>query len=510
MSTGRIYLVGAGPGDPGLITVRGLRLLAEADVVVYDYLVSPRLLDHVRDGAERIYVGKKAGEHTLPQEAINELLIEKARGGANVVRLKGGDPFVFGRGGEEALSAVEAGIDWEVVPGVTAGVGGLAYAGIPATHRGLAGNVALITGHETPDKGAPTLDYQVLARWGGTLVFSLGLVNLRRICAALIAGGLDPATPVALVRWAATPDQQVVTGTAATIDAIAKEAKITPPALIVVGDVVGLREKLCWFERRPLFGQRIVVTRARPQASKFTALLTELGADVIETPTIRIAAADDGGPLLQKAIADLPGYDWIVFTSANAVERFFGGLHEAAMDSRALHANNICAIGPVTAERLAEYGIEADCLPDKALGSAVAAAMANVEDLSGKRVLCPRSDRATADLIDTLTAAGAAADHVTAYRTVSDCTNIEQVTDLLADGRLHWITFTSSSTVTTFFDAIDPAVVGGCETVRLASIGPVTSAALGRLGLAPEVEARSHTTEGLADAIAEAVRGGPS
>jgi uroporphyrinogen III methyltransferase/synthase len=505
VSKGCIYLVGAGPGDPGLITVRGQQLLSQADVVVYDYLVAPKLLRSAPANAELIYVGKKAGQHTLSQDGINKLLVAKAKTGAKVVRLKGGDPFVFGRGGEEALEAVESGIDFEVVPGITAGVAGPAYAGIPVTHRTLASNVGLVTGHETPDKTDSDLDFEALARWRGTLVFYMGVGNLERICSALVEHGMDADTPVALVRWGTTTDQRVVTGTATTIAAIAREAQIKPPALIVVGKVVGLRDQLSWFERRPLFGQRIVVTRARAQASSFTTQLEQLGADVIEMPTIRITPPTDDGPL-QEAIGRLSDYDWVVFTSANAVEMFFAALAAAGLDSRALHGVKLCIIGPVTAERLSGFGLKGDCQPANALGRDVVEAMAQSGDLTGKRVLCPRSDIAPPDLIDALTARGAKADDVAAYRTESDCADAEQVKQLLADDRLHWVTFTSSSTVKNFFDVIDPGTIAG-GSVRLASIGPKTSEALEAIGRPADVEAHTHTIEGLTEALLEAVRG---
>ena len=526
MSKGCIYLVGTGPGDPGLITVRGMDLLACADVVVYDYLIPQRLLENVPPGAELIYVGKRAGQHTMRQGDINKLLVEKARAGAKVVRLKGGDPFVFARGGEEALVAVEAGVDFEVVPGITAGIAGPAYAGIPVTHRTLAGNVGLVTGHETPDKANSDLDFEALAKWKGTLVFYMGVANLPTICRRLIACGLDDQTPAAVIQWATVPRQRTVTGTVGNIAQVAVEADIKPPALIVIGQAVQLREKLNWFESRPLFGRRIVVTRSRSQSADLTSRLERLGAEVIEMPTIRITEPPDPQPLC-RAIDELADFDWIVFTSANAVDAFMGAVGQAGRDSRALGENRICSIGPGTAASLAKFGLRPDVQPEKFLSlsrrrgrgadrplrpdvqskkflsSEITPAIGAVESLDGKKVLCPRSDLAPPDLIEDLRAAGAVVHEVVAYHVEPDCSGAEKVAAMLADDELHWITFTSCSTVTSFFNSIRAQQVRE-SAVRLASIGPITSKALGEHGLSPDRQADRHTIDGLVDAIAEA------
>jgi len=501
LNKGSIYLVGAGPGDPGLITVRGMDLVSRADVVVYDYLVSPRLVRCARDDAELIYVGKKAGKHTLSQDGINKLLVDKARTGAMVVRLKGGDPFVFGRGGEEALEAVEAGIAFEVVPGITAGVAAAAYAGIPVTHRTIASNLGLVTGHETPDKTDSDLDFEALAKWRGTLVFYMGVSNVEPICQSLTAHGLDGQTPAALVRWGTTSRQRTVVGTVDTLPAVARDSGIEPPAVIIVGGVVALREKLNWFERRPLFGRRIVVTRARTQASTLTGRLEDFGADVFEMPAIQIVPPDDDQPL-RDAIDNLASFDWIVFTSANGVEGFFDALDQADLDSRALGATRICTVGPVTAERLAGRGLRPDAQPAKFVSTEIAATLAAAGDLAGQNILCPRSDLAPRDLIDALTAQGATVQDVTAYCTRPDCAGAEQVLELLADDEVHWVTFTSSSTVKNFFDAVDPAKVRAAS-VRLASIGPVTTQTLTDAGFTPDAQAKTHTIDGLVDAIVD-------
>ena len=499
MSDGRIYLVGAGPGDPGLITLRGMELLSRADVVVYDYLVAPGLLAFAPADAEMIYVGKQAGKHAMPQEQINRLLVEKAQAGARVVRLKGGDPFVFGRGGEEALEAVEAGIEFEVVPGVTAGVAAPAYAGIPVTHRKLASNFGLVTGHEAPDKAESDLDFEALAAWRGTLTFYMGVGNLEPICRSLVAHGLDPATPAAVIRRGTTSRQEVVTATVEALPQAAAEAEIKPPAIIVVGQVVQLRERLQWFETRPLFGRRIVVTRAREQASRLTNRLSELGAEVIEMPAIRIAPPEDPDPL-QKAIGGLAEFDWIVFTSANGVEMFFRYLTDAGLDARALANCKVCSIGPVTAERLIGFGVRPDAQPQKFLGAEIARTLEGLEELAGRKILCPRSDIAPRDLVDAMEAGGADVMEVAAYRTVPDCAGAERVEELLDGDEIDWITFTSSSTVRNFLGAIGPEKLTD-RSVRLASIGPVTSGTLAEFGLSPHTEADAHTIDGLVDAI---------
>jgi uroporphyrinogen III methyltransferase/synthase len=502
MSAGRVYLIGAGPGDPGLLTLRGKALLARADVVVYDHLVSPRLLEYAPAGAERVYVGKQAGAHTLSQEEINRLLVERAGSGATVARLKGGDPFVFGRGGEEALALSDAGILFEVVPGVTAGIAAPAYAGIPVTHRRLASGVGLLTGHETPDKEESSLNWSALANWKGTLSFYMGTENLSPICERLVAEGLDAETPAAAIRWGATPSQRVVTGTVKTLAAAAQSAGLDPPVMIVIGQVVALRDKLNWFERRPLFGRRVVVTRARAQASEFAALLEEQGAEVIEVPTFRIEPPADLGPLKESVARAGQKFDWIAFTSVHAVEALFGALRQAGLDSRALAPSRVAAIGPATAERLAQYGIRADAQPGTFTTAAVLAALASAGDLKGRRVLYPRSDIAPPEFIAALRERGAVVTEVVAYRTVPDASNAAQVKDMLLRGEVHWLTFTSSSTVQYFCSAVGrQALVSGGP--RIASIGPATSATLRDCGLTAIVEAKEHTIPGLLDVIVQ-------
>ncbi len=499
MSDGCVYLVGAGPGDPGLLTVRGRELLSRAEVVLYDYLASRSLLALAPETAERIYVGKQAADHALSQEQINELLVSLGRRGKRVVRLKGGDPYVFGRGGEEALALAAADVAFEVVPGVTAGIAAPAYAGIPVTHRTVASNVGFITGHETPDKAETDLDYQALADWRGTLVFYMGVRNVGAICKGLTDHGLPGDTPAAVVRWGTTARQQTLTGTVANIAERVEGAELKPPALIVVGKVVALREQLNWFERRPLFGRRVVVTRARDQASSLVAGLEALGAEAVEFPTIRIAPPADPAPL-REAVGGLSGFDWVVFTSANAVSGFFGALAEAGGDSRALAGVHLCTVGPVTAARLGEFGLRPDLQPGEFLGAAVAEALAATAELDGANVLYPRADIAPPALPEALTARGATVTDPVAYRTIAEETDAGDMRRRLAEGEIHWITFTSSSTVKNFFAVIDAEVVRAAK-VRLASIGPSTSATLREMGFEPTAQADPHTIAGVIDAI---------
>ncbi|MBW1992326.1 MAG: uroporphyrinogen-III C-methyltransferase, partial [Deltaproteobacteria bacterium] len=344
MEKGKVYLVGAGPGDPGLITVKGLQLLHRAEVIIYDQLASPDLLTAARPEAQLIYVGKKAGAHALPQEDINRLLIDKAREGKTVVRLKGGDPFVFGRGGEEAEALAAAGIPFEVVPGVTAAVAVPACAGIPVTHRGLASLVTLVTGHEDPAKPESAIPWDILARTQGTLVFLMGVKNLAENCRRLLEGGRAPHTPAAVIQSGTLPDQRTVTGTLADIAAKAREADLRPPAVLVVGEVVALRERLNWWETRPLWGRVAVVTRTREQASALVELLAEAGARCLEVPTLEILPPEDFSPL-DAALERLPEYDWIIFTSANGVKAFMARLFDRKLDVRALGQAKLAAIG---------------------------------------------------------------------------------------------------------------------------------------------------------------------
>ena len=500
-----VYLVGAGPGDPGLITVAGLRRLKEADVIVYDRLVSEALLREARSDAELIFVGKIAGE-SHDQEAINRLLIEKAREGKQVVRLKGGDPFVFGRGGEEATALREAGILFDVVPGVTSAVAVPAYAGIPVTHRGLASTFAVITSHEDPEKPESSIDWARLATAVDTLVFLMGTKTLPEIIEKLVVNGRVLDTPVAVIRWGTTPEQRTVTGTLGDIAARVEEAEITPPAITVVGKVVRLREKLSWFEDRPLFGKRVLITRTRRQASALARLLAAEGAIPIELPAIEIEPAADPAAVSAAIEALRAGrYAWAVFTSANAVELWFEHLRERRLDARAFAATKVAAIGPATAEVVIMRGIVADLVPAEYIAEAVAEALREVSLKSGERILVPRAESARRELVEGLRSAGVEVDEVTLYRAAVPQTAPKEALSLLRDGAIDIVTFTSSSTVRNLAAMLN----GHIEALRrplVACIGPITAKTAEELGLRVDVVASQYTAEGLVRAIEEHAR----
>jgi uroporphyrinogen III methyltransferase/synthase len=501
-ASGFVSLIGAGPGDPGLLTLRGAEALSAADAVVYDYLANPALLAHAPSEAERIYVGKKAGSHAMSQDEINALLVERGLAGQRVARLKGGDPFVFGRGGEEALALVEAGVPFEVVPGVTSAVAAPAYAGIPVTHRGLASSFAVITGHEDPAKDESALDWSRLATAVDTLVFLMGVGNLPQIVAQLTAHGRPAHTPVAVVRWGTMPDQQAVSGTLADIVERVARAALKPPAVIIVGAVAGLRDRLRWFEGRPLFGQRVLVTRTRQQASVLSARLRALGAESIELPAIRVAPPDDWAPL-DRAIADLAAYDWIVFTSANGVEHFWQRLSRTGLDARTLHGLRLAAIGPATAAELESHGLRADYVPGEYVAEAVSAGLGEVR---GLRILLPRADIARPALADLLREGGAEVVEVTAYRTLRPESS-EDLENLLA--RVTVATFTSSSTIRNLAAMARDAGLDLSAALRhatVACIGPITAGTARELGLAVHVVAEEYTIDGLVEALANYVQ----
>lgn len=497
---GKVYLIGAGPGDPDLITVKGRACIEKADVVIYDYLASPALLKYASRTAELIYVGKKGGDHTLSQDGINDLIVEKAKTGAIVARLKGGDPFIFGRGGEEAEVLVAADIPYEIVPGVTSAVAAAAYAGIPLSHRKLTSTIAFITGHEDPTKETSSINWPSLARGIGTLVFFMGVKNLPKITQQLIANGKAPQTPVALVRWGTTPSQVTVTGTLETIVEEAEKAALKAPAIIVVGEVVGLRPMLKWFEKRPLLGKRIVVTRAREQASSLVQTLSGLGADCFEFPTIEVVAADNTQPL-KEAIANLSAYDWIVFTSVNGVGFFFEKLFEATLDVRALGHLRVAAIGPATAKRLSEFGLQTDIIPKNYQAESVVEAFQQ-ENVKGKKILLPRAKEARPILPVELSKMGAQVDEVTAYRTRQVGDNADELVHQLEEKSIDLVTFTSSSTVKNFKALLPPEKFSRLiEGVVVASIGPITSDTAEDLGFDVHISADSFTIPGLCEAI---------
>lgn len=492
---GTVYLVGGGPGDPGLLTLRAAQLLARADVVVYDALIGEGVLALCGAGAERVFVGKRAGGPSASQASINVRLVDLARRHPVVVRLKGGDPFVFGRGGEEALALVRAGVPFEVVPGITAGIAAPAYAGIPVTHRGTASSVAFVTGHEDPDKEDSDLDWAHLAKGVGTVVFYMGVGRMQANFERLIGAGRDRGTPAAVIEWGTCPRQRTVSGTLSSLPSRAQQARMGAPALVVVGDVVALREQLAWFDRRPLSGRHIVVTRARAQVSDVAAHLEALGAQVIQYPTIRIIAPADPEPLRQ-AVREVERFDWVVFTSVNGVAGFWTELDDAGRDARALAGVRVCAIGPATAGALGNRGIRADLVPERFVAEAVLDALA-AHDLKGREVLLPRAEVARDLLPDGLRAAGARVREVTAYRTVPDAEGTERMRDALRDGRVDLVTFTASSTVRNFVDLVGTEI-GRAE---VATIGPITSGTARELGLPVHVEAREFTIPGLVQSI---------
>jgi len=499
-TNGKIYLIGAGPGDPGLITVKAAECIKTADVVVYDYLAAPALLSYAREDAEIIYVGKKGGDHTLTQDKINELLAQKGEEGHVVARLKGGDPFIFGRGGEEAEFLIQRNIDFEVVPGVTSAVAAPAYAGIPLTHRDYTSSVSLITGHEDPLKETSSIQWDCFAKSGSTLVFLMGVKNLPNIVTQLTANGKSPQTPVALVRWGTTTQQETVSGTLENIVEKVKEARLKPPAIIVVGEVVSLRENMKWFENKPLFGKKIVVTRARVQASGLVDKLRQLGAHCVEIPTIKVVAPEDNTPLVD-AVKSLDQYEWIIFTSVNGVKYFFKTLFAQGLDVRALGNHQFACIGPVTRDELEKFGIISDVLPKTYRAESVVDAFKD-RGISDKKILLPRAMEARTILPEELRNMGAHVHEVTAYETQQVSNAKNELMALLKDGEIDMVTFTSSSTVKNFMALIpeqDRAPL--LSKVIHACIGPITEDTAISLGLAPQIVADTYTIDGLVDVI---------
>lgn len=501
-----MYLVGAGPGDPGCLTLRGRECLGRADLVVYDYLANPELLRFAPAAAERIFAGKHgAGPHLLEQDAINALLVAAARAGKTVVRLKGGDPLVFGRGGEEVEALAAAGLRFEIVPGVTSALAVPAYAGIPVTHRDWVSGLTVLTGHEAPGKRTPRVRWELVATAGNTIVLLMGVTQLRANLSALLAAGLDPETPAAAIRCGSTPRQRVVRAGAGTLAAAVEQGKLRPPVTVVIGDVVRLRDTMEWFERRPLFGRRVLVTRTREQAGALTALLAEAGAEVIECPAIRLAGPESLEDL-DRALARLDAYDWIVLTSVNGVERLFARLEESGRDVRALHRARIAAIGPETARALARYHIRADLVPDDFRAEGLLARL-TAEDLRGKRFLLPRAAGARAILPDQLRAAGAVVDEVVTYRSLVPDESVALLAGALAEAPLDLLTFTSSSTVTSFLtllDRVDPRQGRArVAAARVACIGPITAATAAEQGLRTDIVPTSYTVPALVAAIVD-------
>ena len=487
----KVYLVGAGPGDPGLITLKGRRALERADCILYDHLASERLLDYAPAKAERVYVGKKRAKHELSQEEISAMLVERARRGWTVVRLKGGDPFIFGRGGEEIEALAEASIPFEIVPGVTTPLGLAAYTGVPLTHREHTSAVTFVTGHRVD-----AIDWSKIGS-AETLVLFMGIVNIAAIAKELISHGRSPATPAMAVRWATRPDQETLVGTLESLPELIARKGLRPPATIVIGEVVSLRDRFNWFEKLPLFGQKIVVTRDHRQAGELTEPLEELGAEVIVVPAIEIVPASDPEPL-DQAIARLRTYDWLIFTSVNGVRFFMERLDASPRDLRSLSAK-ICAIGPATREAVEAFHLKVDLMPQEYVAESLVQAFTE-EHLSGRRILLPRAAVARDVVPKELMKRGASVDVVEAYRTIAPAHLMEIAADALSR-KPHWIAFGSSSTVKNLEQAAEP---GGLRGIKIASIGPITSQTVRECGLEVDAEAEPHTIEGLIAAIVSA------
>ncbi|WP_395732824.1 uroporphyrinogen-III C-methyltransferase [Prosthecobacter sp.] len=495
---GICYLVGAGPGDPGLLTLKGKECIEAADVLVYDYLCNPEHLRYAKDGAASIYVGKKAGDHTLSQEEINKLIVKLTTEGKTVTRLKGGDPVLFGRGAEEAAELHEAGVKFEIVPGITSAIAGPAYAGIPVTHRSHASQLTIFTGHEDPTKPDTSLNYAKLAQADGTKVFLMGVERIEEITREFLKHGANPETPVALVRWATHSHQQTLVGTLSDIAAKVKAAGFKAPAVAIVGDVVTERPQLNWFEDRPLFGKRIVVTRTRAQASALSKQLSVLGANVIEIPTIRIAPVEDQlsfGELVQ----DCHTYDWIIFTSPNGVDAFFTMFDKLYNDARSIGGVRIACIGPGTAEKVKARHLAVDLMPDKGhyVAEGLVKAFKDHQDMENVKVLWVRAQEAREVIANELAGMGAIVDECEAYRTIAETEdNLDALARLKEEGA-DMITFTSASTVEHFLNL----KVALPEGIKIASIGPVTSAAIKARGLKVDVEAKENSIPGLVAAV---------
>ena len=498
---GMVYLVGAGPGDYRLISMKAVDCLKMADVVVYDRLADDRILRWAPENAEYIYVGKASSNHTMKQEDINQLLVDKAKEGKCVVRLKGGDPFVFGRGGEEGLLLRQNNLPFEIVPGITSAISVPAYAGIPVTHRAVATSFAVVTGHEDPTKGESNMRWEHLAMGVDTLVFLMGVANLPHITSKLIENGRSADTPAAVIRWGTKPEQRtLITTVGRAAEDVAKNG-IKPPAIFIVGEVVKLRDSLQWFDnlaQRPLFGKRILVTRARSQASQLTAKLENLGAEVIEVPAITITDPADLYAALDQAIGQLQDYHWVMFTSANGVKHFFARLLQAGKDARALGYAKIAAIGSATAAELKKYGLVADVVPGEYRAEGI------IEAMKGKlpphaKILLPRAEEAREILPEKLREMGAEVEVVPAYRTVCAAADSEALVSELLAGSIDMVTFTSSSTVKNLVNIIGSADF--LRDVKTACIGPVTADTAKSLGIEPDIVAKEYTIDGLVEAI---------
>ena len=499
---GKVFLVGAGPGDPGLLTLKAKRCIEQADTVVYDYLANRTFLDYAGEKTELIYVGKQGGSHTMTQKDINQLIVDKAREGLNVVRLKGGDPFIFGRGGEEAQELKKAGIPFEIIPGITSAIAVPAYAGIPLTHRDYASTVAFITGHEDPTKEKSDIAWDKLATGAGTLVFLMGVGNLPNISKRLMEHGRSPETPIAVIHRGTLSAQKTLVGSLGDIEQRIKEEVVKPPSIIVVGEVVNLRKDLNWFEERPLLGKKIVVTRARAQASDFLAGLNELGAECIEFPTIEIIPPSTWMDM-DQSILSLDLYQWLLFTSVNGVKSFFERLEALGKDVRELSGIKIGAIGPKTAQAVLDKGIRPDLVPDEYRAEAVVEAFKK-HALEGIRILLPRAAEAREVLPEQLTKMGAVVDVVDAYRTVRPDGEKNDLVEMFEKGEIDMVTFTSSSTVKNFMEMFEDhgeLLKKWMNGVAVACIGPITAKTAEETGLSVSLVPSEYTIEALTGEI---------
>ncbi|MCX6006143.1 MAG: uroporphyrinogen-III C-methyltransferase [Chloroflexi bacterium] len=500
---GKVYLVGAGPGDPALITMKAVSCLQKADVVVYDQLVAGQILNYSRAEAEKVFVGKTVKMHFAEQDDINSLLVRKAKQGSIVVRLKGGDPFVFGRGGEEADFLQKNGVPFEIVPGITSAVAVPAYAGIPVTHRGISSSVAIVTGHEDPSKKGSSINWNGLATGADTLIFLMGMQNLPQIAKRLIECGRKPQTPVAVIKDGTLPVQVMTIGTLQNIAARVKKEGITAPAVIVVGGVVKLRERLSWYEKQPLFGKRVLITRAGPQSASFESLLYEHGAMPVLFPTIEIKPIIRNKKL-EEAISRIKTYDWIIFTSVNGVEIFFQRLHKIGLDSRALAHAKIGVIGPATYKAMDSHGITPDFVPKIYTGHGLLAGLKG-KKITGRKILLPRADIADDEITKGLVRLKAAVDEVALYRTVRPGYDRTELQDMLFRGKVDIVTFTSSSTVTNLVAGLSRKEISSIRS-KIACIGPKTAQTALEAGLTVDVIAKKQTMEGLLEAMEEYFR----
>lgn len=501
MNIGKVSLIGAGPGEPGLLTLKGRDCLAQADVIIYDYLANPVLLGHARSDAEQIYVGKNRGCHSLPQDEINQLLAAKARAGLRVARLKGGDPYVFGRGGEEAAFLHEQGIPFEVVPGVTAGFAAAAYAGIPLTHRDVTTSLALLTGHERPERKLSSLDWQTLATGIGTLIFYMGMSNLKTISTELMAHGRPAATPVAVIQWATLPRQKTLTASLADIAERVVEEGIEPPAVIIIGEVVGYREKLRWYDHLPLFGKRFLITRPRQQAQSFVELLQAQGAETICIPTIEIAPPESWQEL-DQALEQLKTYQGLILTSANGVTAFFERLRAQSLDLRALAGVEIIAVGPKTAKAIVDYGLRPDLVPADYRAEGVLAELL-ARGVKGQRFLYPRTEIARELVPTRLREAGAQVDAPVVYRTIAPQNKSAMIRHLLAESELDAVCFSSSSTFDNLYAMFGAELEQLQGRADFFSIGPLTSKTIRQHGFKVALEPRHSTLDDLVAAMVD-------